>query len=168
MQSQIFARNPGWGSQEFGNIRLKQLRHHAAPRSTTQHHADVLLSLLGATTGRKATSSFAFGSFAFGSFAFGSFAFGSCIHQSLSRDVGSRARAVLLKRPETAGRARPPRVISLSVPGPAPAARARRGGSRGADVEVLRPSDDVAQVLEDRLQIGCTSAATSSLPARPQ
>ena len=57
---------------------------------TTQHHADVLLSLLGATTGRKATSSF----------AFGSFAFGSCIHQSLSRDVGSRARAVLLKRQE--------------------------------------------------------------------
>ena len=36
------------------------------------------------------------------------------------------------------------------------------------EVEVLRPSDDVAQVLEDRLQIGCTSAATSSLPARPQ
>ena len=67
---------------------------------TTQHHADVLLSLLGATTGRKATSSFALGSFAFGSFAFGSFAFGSCIHQSLSRDVGSRARAVLLKRQE--------------------------------------------------------------------
>ena len=30
------------------------------------------------------------------------------------------------------------------------------------EVEVLRPSDDVAQVLEDRLQIGCTSAATSS------
>ena len=27
------------------------------------------------------------------------------------------------------------------------------------EVEVLRPSDDVAQVLEDRLQIGCRSAA---------
>ena len=84
----------------FGSSSSGTTQHHAAPRSTTQHHADVLLSLLGATTGRKATSSFAFGSFAFGSFAFGSFAFGSCIHQSLSRDVGSRARAVLLKRQE--------------------------------------------------------------------
>ena len=61
----------------------------------------------------------------------------------------------------------------------------RIGCRSAAEVEVLRPSDDVAQVLEDRLQIGCTSAigfrsasdrlqigctsaATSSLPARPQ
>ena len=30
------------------------------------------------------------------------------------------------------------------------------------EVEVLRPSDDVAQVLEDRLQIGCTSASSGT------